>query len=289
MPDFITQLHFLRPLWLLLIPLIPIAYYLQGLKKSSPWLPYIAPHFIQAFTVGATVAQRRNHRSVVGLLLLVWVIALAGPSGKKIATPFSQNEATLIIALELSQDMLKTDLKPTRLSHAKLKIQSLLTQRGSAKTGLIVYAGSSHVVIPPTEDTHIIKLYLNDLQPDLMPINGRNLLPVRQQALQLLGSDMGQVLFVGSSADGQWPLADTAVNRSHNYYWQISATVPELPQIQAYTVDDRDTGAVLKKIYSNHQQVLAASGQQQWQDAGYFLVFPIALMVLLLYRRGGLR
>jgi len=77
----------------------------------------------------------------------------------KAENPFVQDEAPLVLALDLSRSMDAIDVQPTRLLRAEQKIRDLLALRPGARTGLIAYAGSSHMVLPLTDDAKVIEMY----------------------------------------------------------------------------------------------------------------------------------
>ena len=67
--------------------------------------------------------------------------------------------------------MRSNDVLPTRLERARIKILDLVAARTGARTALIAYAGSAHVVIPPTTDIDVIKPFLEGLDPAIMPVS----------------------------------------------------------------------------------------------------------------------
>ena len=112
-----------------------------------------------------------------------------------------------MIALDVSQSMAGTDIKPSRLERAKQKIRDLLTARAGARTGLIAYAGTAHLVMPPTDDPAVIEPFLAALSVGLMPVEGKSAGAALTLAAQMLAKDSvpGTVLLVGdglSPADG---------------------------------------------------------------------------------------
>ncbi|MGC6505232.1 MAG: vWA domain-containing protein, partial [Coraliomargaritaceae bacterium] len=71
--------------------------------------------------------------------------------------------------------MLATDLPPTRLERARIKIAELLKERAAAPTGLIAYSGSAHLVLPLTRDDRLLQTMAASLHPDIMPTEGDDL------------------------------------------------------------------------------------------------------------------
>ncbi len=48
--------------------------------------------------------------------------------------------------------MTANDVVPTRLERAKQKTEDLLKLRAGARTALVAYAGTAHLVVPMTND-----------------------------------------------------------------------------------------------------------------------------------------
>jgi hypothetical protein len=105
----------------------------------------------------------------VAVFLAVSILALAGPAWQREVLPFAQDKAALVVALDLSRSMDAIDLSPSRLERAKQKVRDLLGRRQGARTALVVYAGTAHTVLPLTEDTEILEVYLEALATNLMP------------------------------------------------------------------------------------------------------------------------
>src|SRR5215470_5024440 len=201
--------HLLRPLWLLaLLPVIAVM--LLVLWRQSPqaqWGGVIAPHLLKNLIVqpGGSRGIRPVYLVAAGMAL--GIVALSGPTWRRELPPFVEDKAPLMIALAVSSSMGRTDVAPTRLERAKQKIRDLLAARAGARTGLIAYAGSAHLVMPLTEDRAVIEPFLAALAPGLMPSDGKNAAGAIAIATQALATEpvTGTILIVADdlgNADG---------------------------------------------------------------------------------------
>src|SRR5690554_8089648 len=68
--------------------------------------------------------------------------------------------------------MLAEDVSPNRLERAKQILSRLIDVRGNDKVGLIVFAGEAFIQMPLTSDTQSAKIFLNTIDPSLVPIQG---------------------------------------------------------------------------------------------------------------------
>ncbi|EON94002.1 hypothetical protein MARLIPOL_00583 [Marinobacter lipolyticus SM19] len=168
--------HFLRPLWLLLllvIPIIPLLYR-KARQSDSGWTRIIPEPLLRPVIsrFGHSGLHRRSPLLPATLAVLVLSIALAGPAWRQAPTPLQQQNDSLVIILDLSLSMLATDVEPDRLTLAKRKIRDILRQREGSLTGLVVYAADAHAVSPLTDDRNTITGMLGVLEPVIMPATG---------------------------------------------------------------------------------------------------------------------
>jgi Ca-activated chloride channel family protein len=208
------QLHFMRPeAFYAFIPLLLfVLLYLTSKATSLSWkavcddklLPYVL-----------TAGGRKS--SLLPMLLIIVatstsIIALAGPVWKKLPQPVFREESALVIALDLSQSMHATDIKPSRVERAKLKVLDIIDARKGGQTALIVYAATAFTVTPLTDDDNTIANLVPALEPELMPAQGSNMAAALQLATELLqqaGITRGDVLLV---TDGVSGAVDDAIN-----------------------------------------------------------------------------
>lgn len=195
----ITQFHWLRPWWLTaLLPGIALALLLARRSgNNSNWQGVIAPELLPYLVEqGANTQRQRLH----WWLLAPWFcacLALAGPSWNKIPLPIHKQQTPLVILLDLSPSMLAEDVKPNRLTRARLKLTDLLHARQEGTTALVAYAGDAHVVTPLTDDTATIVSLLPALNPTVMPVTGNQPVQALEKGIELIrksGFESGHIL-----------------------------------------------------------------------------------------------
>ncbi len=304
MDAFITGLqafHFLRPWWLLALPLgLCIAWLLRRHAARTDWQGLIDPPLLQALLQRPSQESRLTPQRLANIVLCLWVLALAGPSWQQQASPWMDDQAPLVIALYLGDSMAQQDRQPSRLEVAKAKISALLDTRLGAATALIAYRGTAHNVLPLTEDVTVLSHYLNDLQPDVMPSEGNRPDLALAQAGQLLAGQGGSVVLVLDSLTDFIPLQDDwnpLPDGAQASAWLLATDRVELADTAklldsvdidstAASPDDKDVQQLQGQVQQRWQQQLQDEGDQQWHDAGYYLLWPLLLMSLLWFRRG---
>ena len=186
MMEALNQFHFIRPLWLLVLPIILIVWWLllQSLRNTH-WEQYITKELLDALRVHNT-QQSYWWR---WCLLLAWgltIIAAAGPTWNKISVPTVKNQQATVILLDLSRSMLIEDISPNRLARAKFKLIDVLKRQSDGQTALIAYAGDAYTVSPLTNDPRTIESLLPALHPSIMPSQGSNIEAAITHAVELL-------------------------------------------------------------------------------------------------------
>jgi len=320
----IENFHFLRPWWLLAI-LFAAAFLLLASRSTdvrSRWKGVIAPHLLDHLVIdGAGNSRFRPQHLMAGLITLA-AIAAAGPTWRKEQPPFVQDTAPLVIAVDVSQTMDAIDVTPSRLERAKLKIKDILAARAGARTAVVAYAGSAHLVLPLTEDAALIETYVDALATRIMPVEGRDTTKALMAADDALfkESAAGTILLITDGVEEKaYPDFKTYQARNNILVLGIGTAeggpvktgtgeyltgagggrviarldVEGLRNLHALTktdvatvtADDSDVRWVADRIATHFNQRLAEKGNR-WLDAGWWLTIPISLLAALSFRRG---
>lgn len=201
--EIASQFHFLRPLWLLALVLVPLVLWLSTkgqIYSDSDWNKAIPPELLQHLMVGEqSSGNTTQHWKWIAIVIAIMALGLAGPSWQQKPQPLQQQSDNLAIVLDLSLSMLASDQKPDRLTRAKHKLRDLLEQRKEGNTALIVYSGDSYVVTPLTDDINTLKSMLPPLDPFIMPAMGSRPELAIEQAIDVLkngGGTEGKILLI---------------------------------------------------------------------------------------------
>ncbi|WP_299813297.1 VWA domain-containing protein [uncultured Roseibium sp.] len=299
--DALSLFHFIRPWWLAGLPFIAVLWWtVRRFGKTRETLPAgIAPHLAEALSVGAEPGVRLLPIDGVSAAIMLMLLGAAGPTWSRLPDPLVADTAPLVVALKVTGSMMQSDIPPNRLERAKQKISDLLERRSGAKTALIAYAGTTHQVVPLTEDPAVLKPFLEGLSPDVMPRDGESASPALLMANDILGKqDMpGSVLFVLdrlTDADGPLFAEQSTDGGAPVVFWQIGrdeATRSALEAVPAatlvdLTVDSSDVSQVMRRIEASYREALSRDERQNWKDQGWVFAVPAALIALLWFRRG---
>ena len=195
--------HWLRPGWLLLLPLLVwLGWQLwQRPHRSGRWQALIPEAFHSVLLIGS---QQRSTRLPWLALVTGWLLALLallGPSWQQVENNPVKRADPLVVVLDLSEAMLAADTPPNRLEQARRKLLDLLQARGDAQTGIVVYAGSAHSLVPLSDDLLTSRNLLEALKPSIMPEPGQRAdlgVDKARQLLQQGANGQGRILLITS-------------------------------------------------------------------------------------------
>ncbi|TMP26951.1 hypothetical protein CWB99_16755 [Pseudoalteromonas rubra] len=208
-----TEFIFIRPtlLWLL-IPWFLLTG-MQWLKRHrSTDEALIAPHLVQVVLENGPRKQRKSTPWLVSLLLLLSVLAAAGPSFEKHTVPVFKSKQARVLVMDMSYSMYATDIQPNRLTQARFKTLDMIEQFTEGDTALVAYAGDAFVVSPLTDDVKTLENLVPSLSPEIMPSKGANVLAGLDQAKTLLdqaGYNEGEIILISDEVE-QNELSDIA-------------------------------------------------------------------------------
>ncbi len=319
----LRQLHFLRPLWLLTLPVVLGLWWdIRQRNLADSANPILPGHLADALSVGGQKTTRWLPVDSIALALVFGALAIAGPSYRQMPAPWFTEEQPVVVGLEVSDSMRSNDVLPSRLERSRIKLLELLAQRTGARTSLIAYDGSAHLVVPPTKDREVIKPFLESLDPMLMPVKGTDLaalletsktlmttqtqpgvlllitdglVPTDAQAIDAFVDGRRQLIVyvVGTQAGGIALMPDGAI-ASNKAGGRVDTQVPfdvidDLASRYDLTVirqkkDSSDIPALVRAIRSSAAAV--ADPDAQWQDEAWWLLWPMAGLLLISFRRG---
>ncbi|MEM5433133.1 VWA domain-containing protein [Cupriavidus oxalaticus] len=324
--QMLADFHFLRPWWLL--ALFPAVLLVWAVRRRGDvrrrWRDTIAPHLLDALMVGERrrLAIRPVH--LTALLLALGAIALAGPTWERERPPFLDDKAPLAIAIDLSPTMDAIDVTPTRLERAKLKVKALLARRDGGRTAIWAYAGSTHLVLPLTDDATLLQTFVDALQTRIMPAPGRDTalalrtidaalaheeVPgtilfltdgVETAAVRAFKAQAGSgrsqpvVLAIGTERGG--PLrsgTDGFVEKDgvRMFARMDTAALKRFGDdtgvpVATFTPDSDDDVAWVQRHVQSHLAQKQSADNTRWKDEGWWLTIPIALLGMLWFRKG---
>ena len=303
--EFITNFHFLR-LWVLLFLVIPFMFYFYIFKNNenvSSWEKVCDKNLLDYLLI-----KKKNSKRKLGVALLYFglicsIFSAAGPTWKKTDLPALDNNVPVMIVLNMSSDMMKTDVKPDRLSKAKLKIGQLLKELGSVQSALIVYTNEPFLVSPLSSDSQLIINLSDALNTDIMPVNGDRLdraIKMADEKIKSAGYENGDIVVFTAQSPMSFSLAVDAAKSAVKNFNKVhivnvsSEKNDKLKQIAndgngIYLQDGENIKVLIDDIQKqkeNYQK--SKNNTADWLDFGWYMLIIPALCCLGFFRKGVL-
>lgn len=156
-------MSFGRPLLLLALLAIPVAVALWLLAERR------RARYAVAFTNLAVLASvaggrswRRHAPPLLFLLALATLcVAVARP---RVDTMIPNDQATVVLVVDVSRSMEAKDVKPTRLGAAQAAVRTFLDRVPKrVRVGLIIFSGDAQLATPPTADHDLVREAVDDI------------------------------------------------------------------------------------------------------------------------------
>lgn len=308
-------LHWLRPLWLWALLLLPLwAWWAtHRARRAGVWHGVVDAHLLPHLLDSTPAPSRQRGRWLTAAAYALAVIAMAGPSWRQVEQPLWREHAPLVVALDLSTAALQRDLPPSRLAQARTKLAALLQQRHGGQVGLVAYAGDAFTVAPITDDAANVAVFLDALAPDVMPVDGQRIdraITWSAKLLRQAGFTQGEILVMGDHATAADIAAASTVASNGIRVSALGvgaragggasggldeASLRQLANAgrggyQRITLDDADLralGVLLPRAGETQDRTSTRGSGRHWLDEGFWLIPLVMLLVLPAFRRGA--
>ncbi|NBT87076.1 MAG: VWA domain-containing protein [Flavobacteriaceae bacterium] len=215
---------------------------------------------------------------VWALCIAALIIALVNPKlGTKIETVTRQG-VDVVFAVDVSKSMLAEDVAPNRLEKSKQLVTQIINNLVGDRVGVIGYAGSAFPQVPITTDFASAKLFLNNMNTDMVSSQGTAI----NEAINLSKTyyndqeQTNRVLFIVSDGEDHQEQDQDAVAAAVASGIQIytigvgssaGAPIPiKRNGILQYYKRDQDNNQVITKLNAQNLQNIAEWGQGKYID-----------------------
>lgn len=167
------QYQYPEAFWLLLlVPLLVLLYaaYLFWRKHTTKKIG--DEKLVAALTKNHSNAKARTKFFLFLFAFALGCLALANPRKPDDASAEIRKGIDVIIALDVSNSMMATDVVPNRLTQAQQLLTSLIDKMPNDRIGLVVFAGNAYTQMPLSTDHEAAKLFVSTATPGTVPEQG---------------------------------------------------------------------------------------------------------------------
>ncbi|MBN2012390.1 VWA domain-containing protein [candidate division KSB1 bacterium] len=164
------DIHYLHLLWL--IPVLIVFYMLVFRWKKKALQRFGSMELLSKLTF-STSKVRQVWKVVLIIVATSFILfSLARPQIGTKLEEVKREGVDIIIAMDVSLSMMAEDIKPNRLEKAKHAVSSFIDLLQGDRVGLIAFAGVPFVQCPMTLDYGAANLFLDIMNPNLIPTPG---------------------------------------------------------------------------------------------------------------------
>jgi Ca-activated chloride channel family protein len=134
----------------LVVPLVFAVWWLSRHRRRRAVVRVTSIALVRAAVPGRPSWRRRIPPALLALGLAVLAVGAARPQA---TVPVPSSNATIMLALDVSGSMCSTDVKPNRIAAAEQAAADFIkAQTGGPRIGLVAFASTAVVLVPPTTD-----------------------------------------------------------------------------------------------------------------------------------------
>jgi Ca-activated chloride channel homolog len=223
--------------------------------------------------------SKRKHIFKFIFLFIAFVFLIIGIANPQIGTKFEKVKRSgvdIMVALDVSKSMMAEDIKPSRLARSKQFISRLVDKLQNDRIGLIVFAGNAYMQMPITIDYSAAKLFLNNINTEMVPTQGTAIAEAIELSLQSFDSDekKHKVLIIITDGEDHEGDAMTAAEKAAEEGVVIhtigvgspkGAPIPQYRNgVQADFKRDENGNIVLSKLNETELQQIAVKGDGKY-------------------------
>lgn len=280
-------MSFAQPGWLallLLIPLLAIGAILASRLRRKRWTEFVAPRLREGLIKRASTLPRWLSLFFLLTACAAIIVSLARPRGDAGTRTEKTIGRNVMIALDISKSMRVSDVKPDRLSQAKVIIYELLESMPSERIGFLGFAGTPYVYAPLTIDHSAVREIVEQIDEKWAPLGGSDLASAVKLAIEAL-KKTGQknnalvILSDGEEHEGDLDAVITEAERAGVYIVAIGigtedgSYVPN-PDFPDARMIDRSGRTVISRLQSDVMRKLADGTKGRFTVASSGLDIP---------------
>jgi Ca-activated chloride channel homolog len=183
-------MQFAQPLWLLLglatCAVLFWRYRKFQTRQRASLARFAAVRLLDRLTLSVSPARRKAKQVLFILGVACLFVALARPQAGYEWQETHRRGLELLFAVDTSKSMLAQDVKPDRLSRAKLAVHDLVDKLNGDGVGLVAFAGNAFLQCPVTLDYDAFRESLDALDTKVIPRGGTDIAAAIQEGETIL-------------------------------------------------------------------------------------------------------
>ncbi len=173
--------NFLYLFWI--IPVIILFYFLAFKAKKKAMKKFGNLAILEKLSKNTSVGRQVGKIMLILAALVFSIFALARPQIGTKLEEVKREGIDIIVAIDVSKSMLAQDIQPSRLAKAKHEVEGFIDRLRGDRIALIAFSGVPFVQCPLTLDYGAAKIFLDIMEPELIPTPGTAIGSVIEKAI----------------------------------------------------------------------------------------------------------
>lgn len=218
--------RFACPIYIYLLTLIPVLtaiYLFVQFRMKKQIRQFGDVELMKSLMPDVSPLRRHVKFGLLMFALAMLCFVLARPQYGTRNEEVKRSGIEVAIAVDVSNSMLCADVSPNRLDKSKMIVSKLVEQFDQDKVGLVAFAGSAVTLLPMTSDYVSAKMFLDQLNPATVAMQGTNMAEAIARAAAGFSQKavVGKALILITDAEDNEPGAVEAAKQARDAGIQI--------------------------------------------------------------------
>lgn len=279
---------------LLILLFIPLGFFIHSSTKEDRALKNVMNQQIKEklFVTNQTFSSQTK-RHLFLLIVTLFIIALARPIKPLVTLEVIQKIPSVIVTIDMSYSMNKTDIFPSRKAFAKAKALNFIEKAIGYEIGLLFYANDAYMLYPLTQERKLLLTLLKDANITQKFMPNSNLFSALEASVLLLKSHQNRHIILLSDGGEEVSRAKELVYmKSKNITLSTLAINPktnhEMKKLcsktsgiyEPFSWSDEDITKIIEHI--NAQDTSSKELQLKLPQYEEYFHYPLTVALLLL-------
>ena len=287
-------MFFLYPSLLFLL-LFPLGLFIYGFKTNlAPLESVFSKAMKKKLFLGSNQLSKHLKNRLFLLIIALFIVALARPVEELDKLDTQTSKASVVLAIDVSKSMHKTDIYPSRVALAQKKVKEFIAKANTLNIGILFYAQDAYMLYPISQNPQILLTLLEQGKLSRIFKPNSNLFSALEGSVQLLSTHTNRHIVLFSDGGAEVSRSqELGYLKEHHIVLSSLALHPNITMkklvtqtkgiYQPYTWGNSDIQNILEAIKKS-DALLESYHYEIAQHKEYFQVpLAFAVMILLLF------
>ncbi|MFM7080176.1 MAG: vWA domain-containing protein [Bacteroidota bacterium] len=195
-----------NPDYLILYAVIPVLiglFFIYRLKIKKNKTQFADSRTFQLMTDDVSLVKPAVKFTLRSFALIFLITAMIRPQIGSGLEEVKRKGVDLVVALDVSNSMNATDIKPSRLERSVQSIERMIDKLQGDRIGIIVFAGNAFIQLPITTDYGAAKLFLSNINTNMVPTQGTAIGSAIEKSMETVGDSSKKSTAIIIMSDGE--------------------------------------------------------------------------------------